>query len=96
MVDGEDEVLLDGPHVVLRGLPAGEHPQVVGGKGEVRPGRHGSQAVAQPVGGGQDGGHHGTEAEGLGPALLGVDVQPRGPAELGAEQRHGGAENVEG
>ena len=35
VVDGQDQVLLDGPHMGGRGLFARQHPQVVGGVGEV-------------------------------------------------------------
>ena len=75
---------------------SGEHPQVVGRIRQVRAGGNGGQAPTQAVDGGEDGGHHGTEAEGLGPSLVGAGVEAGGPAQLGTEQSDRGPEGVQG
>ena len=59
VVDGEDHVLLEGPDVQLARHGAGDHVEVVGHHAEISPGRHRFCAVAQPMGRGQNGRHHG-------------------------------------
>ncbi len=95
MVDGEDHVLLDRPGVGrVRHLP-GQHEEIVGGEAEIAPRFDRFVAVAQPVGGGEDRGHDGAQAERLVVQLVGADVVRRAPAELGAEHGHGGAQHVQ-
>ena len=95
MVDRQDHVLLYGPGVLGPGLAAGQHEEVIGGKAQVVTRLDGRFASAQPVRGGQDRRHHRAEAERLVGQFLGTDVVGRTPAELGAEERHGGPQHVE-
>ena len=74
---------------------APQHPQVVGGVGEVVPRGYRVLALLDAVDGGQQRGDHGAQAERLGPQLVVVDVQGRPPPELGAEDRDPGAQGVE-
>ncbi len=79
-----------------RRLRSRHHPQVVGRGREVGPGRHGRAALTQVVGGGHDRRHHRAQPQRLGPELGPVQVERRTPPELGAEKRHGAAQDLEG
>jgi hypothetical protein len=94
VVDAEDQVLLDGPHVagVDRRCVAEQHVQVVGGVAQVGAGRHRLGARPQPVEGGDQGGGGGGEPQGVGPQPGPVDVERRGETLHGGQQRQARAQ----
>ena len=95
VVDGEHQVLLDGPNLISRGLAPEEHPQVVGRVAEVVTGWDGLLPLLEAERGGEQGGNDCAEPHRLGPKLLVVDVVGGAPAELGTEDRDRGAQDVE-
>ena len=95
VVDRQDHVLLNGPGVQRARLGAGQHVQVVGGEAEVVARLEGLLALPQAVRRRQNRRHDRAEPEGLVVELVGTDVVGRAPAELGRQERDGGAQHVE-
>jgi hypothetical protein len=95
VVDGGHLVLLDGPGQVGIGDLAGEHVEVVGAVGQVGVRVDGVEALVEPVERHDQRGDHGAHLHGVGPQLVGLDVEA-GLEVLGERhQRHRRAQGVE-
>ena len=79
VVDGGDEVLLDGPSGYLRWLGARAHPEIIGGVAELGVRFDRLQAVATSMMAGEDRRDHCGEPDGVVAQLLGRAVQGRAP-----------------